>query len=867
LWERCVLFVLAGSWMELEIQFLDEREEYYREWCEYLAEIEHSDANNVSHHESISLCCNLITHLTDENKFYFLHTSNVTIEIPNVASQLAEKYSNVLSDYHFLLQDYSIALYKSNARNISYHVSALFFLTSVLGNSISDEIKDDLDTFFNHLKSQNLLLSTLAARLATLMAIQDKSFVDSLAGDTDIIQIFIDRLVICHRYMTEMVKNSDDLEFEIFSKIFTTPLPHPPLSEANRNHPLFHFSELPSSLNSMDQWSISQLEWLACTSLSLLSCVADVLDLLGSLLTHNIIQITIDLMKMASIKRINTHTISGEPNETCFFPTLLLSGGHFLEKAFAHRKLSLDFIDSSGLELFSHLYSIPCASHLEVVLTSCLYTLVSHTQVMEKIIRRKKDELKMIYQLAISYLMNSLTFSTRENVVAIFSVILPYRPSYFLFHSFDVLRLLFQMMRVCLFTKPESNTDGIEDDDEDDDHIESEDHNDLSGSHSASQSQSHPFVTSTSSLEATFSSFIHLPVGNAIPEHSVELMYRCVKDIGADQLNELRDDILRVLLIYLRVGALLDLELSSPESLSPMCGGTSNQWVASNQSKLVGSIDEFTASSSSGPSGTLLTRRSHSSTSQTAESNPNENMNSSINASQYTVITFDGEDSCAGSAEALLHAMREFVSNFNDLIRNPNHSRYPLEVHSSPTFLSRRDLLWCTPVKLPSQPITRKDSIGSSSRKMEHDLDSVSYASPIKDLLKNGSYLPLILYILQTESSILHGNSNTMIYILQILELLCLNPTVIEQMCTTLVMFMTISGNRETPIPQNSASNLTEEELCDEMESINGLSLVLDIACRGPKRFVCLNSPSTPPSISSSRLPGTLLSKLTPYTS
>jgi hypothetical protein len=811
-----------------EIQFLNGREEFYREWCEYLAEIEHTDINN--NQESIALCCNLITHLTDENKFYFLHTSNVTMEIPNVASQLAERYSNILSDFHFLLQDYSLSLYKSNSRNISYQISSLFFLTSVLGNSISDEIKEDLDTFFNYVKSDNLLLSTLAARLATLMAIQDKSFVDSLAGDAEIIQIFIDRLVTCYQYMTVMIKDSShDFEFEVFSKKLKYPLPHPPLSEANRDHPLFHLSELPPSLKSMDQWTISQLEWLACTSLSLLSCVADVLDLLGSLLTHNIIQITIDLMKLASTKRINSYTISGEATETCFFPTLLLSGGHFLEKAFAHRKLSFDFIESSGLELFADLYSIPSASHLEGVLTSCLYTLVSHTQIMEKIIRRKKDELKVIYQLAISYLMNSLTFSARENVVAIFSVILPYRPSYFLFHSFNVLGSLFQMLRVCLFTKPElSNETG----DEDENEFETQ-RNGLPDNVSLPSPQlQHPSTTSFTSLEAIFSSFIHQP----IPEHSVELMYRCVKDIGTDQLNELRDDILRVLLIYLRVGALLDLESSSPESLSPMCGGgTSSQWVPSNQSKLFGAIDDLTSSTPSIPSGSLLTRRSHSSTSQN-DSNLTDN-NSSINASQYTVITFDGEDSCAGSAEALLHAMREFVSNFNDLIRNPNYSRLPLEVHVPSNFVSRKDLIWCTPVKLPSQT-TRRDSFGFSSgsnRKSDHDLDSSVFHSPVKEILKNG-YLSLILYILQTESAVLHGNSNTMICILQTLELLCLNPTVIEQMCSTLVMFTTVSGNRETPIPQNSASNLTEEELCDEMESINGLSLVLDIACRGPKR-------------------------------
>jgi hypothetical protein len=857
----------------LENEFVDEREETFKEWCDYITEIETDNTiPSTTSFEIYSKCFNLLSNLSEEGREFFLHTPGVNIEVPGDASQLAERYTTTLGDYQFTLLDLSLQLFKS--RNFNHQISSLFFMTSVVGHSLSDEIREDLDAFFALIKSDNLLLSSLGARLATLIASQDKSFVDSLATDSDLIHLLINRLVLSHQHMTELLKtssastsvssassssgSSEELADEILPmnleelsmRMIHHSLPHPPLTEENQDDPLFKFYSFPESLSSSTGWSLPQLEWIACSSLALLSCVADVLDLLGSLLAQNIVQVTIDLMKLSSLRRRRGRT-SGAPTPgggggeggaegmtTCLFPALLISSGHFFEKAFAHRKLSLEFIERSGIELLSQLYSIPCASHLESVLTSSLYTLVSHSQVMEKIIRRKKDELSLVYQLIISYLLNCLTFSTRENVVAVISMVLPYRPSYTYFSSTGIMTILFQLLRVCLFTRPSNDqlSEGEPSDQEEEESKEGE---------IDETPPSLPSLRNTS--ERNLPTFAHPK-----PEQqSVELMYQCAKEIGSDRLNELRDDILRVLLIYLRIGALLDLELSSPESLSPMCGGTGNQWASSIQSKLLGG---FSVSESLSNPVSLLSR-SLSTTSQ--HDNPSASLdntlNSSMHASQYTVITFDGEDTCSGSAEALLHAMREYVSNYNDLIKHPNQIRSPLVSN----FRSRRDLVWCTPVKLPSTTATTTSTpsfttnpftnfFGSDPRRESLNaslgsFSSSSYISPVKEILKHG-YLSLLLYILQTESMILHGNTSTIICLLQLLELLCLNPTVIEQMCNTLILFTTISGQREIELPDNRNGLLDEEELSDEMESLNGLSLVLDIACRGPKRFVFLLS-------------------------
>ncbi|CAE7843153.1 unnamed protein product, partial [Symbiodinium microadriaticum] len=286
-----------------------------------------------------------------------------------------------------------------------------------------------------------------------------------------------------------------------------------------------------------------------------------------------------------------------------------------------------------------------------------------------------------------------------------------------------------------------------------------------------------------------------------------------------ERLLEFRDDLLRALLVYLRMSAFLDLMAVAPGSASLMCGGAAVPLTRPQPfptSTGLGGLSDGVDVGAEGVSGVSA---------------------SMIPPSQYTSVTFDDEGSCCAAAESLLHALRVAAVEYDDLgLQGSSEGRYlhatplpstPVSLRCSHSLrrISAPTLLWCVPVRMPSlgeqpvmitrrmlglpQPHTTLSPDNGNPRKSSHYF-------PVREILRNG-YLHLLLYMLANETAANRGDNEAIIYLLHILELLSLNPTIIEHIGVTVHVV-----NRLGATSQAVAVN---DVLC----SVNGIGTALDM--------------------------------------
>lgn len=444
-------------------------------------------------------------------------------------------------------------------------------------------------------------------------------------------------------------------------------------------------------------------------------------------------------------------------------------------------------------------------------------TIMCGSQAVEKLIRRRRGDEELCVHLAVDFLQSGLGFQCRQHAVLSLCELLTYRPMIPLFEELCGMGELFRLLRSCVLHKG----------------FDTEEYSDEDSSAGADLNddvvaQSDQEMTEGSSMEdyecmRTGTSVQRSP---ATAKTSDDTSYAACLDLAGsiDRLHELRDDLLRTILTYLRVSAFLELEEVSPQSVTLMCGGVEAHQLAA----------------------VLVAAPADLSGNATGEQ--------TLHPSQYTSISFDDEGTCSGAAEGLLHALRSVAIEYNDIndVDDDEGLSFPATPAVGTPFAhplrSRRScggptgsdrlLLWCLPIRMPplneSAPpaVVTKEMLGlpqpylfvdgkvCSDRERGGRGGPVSSRGarffPVREMLRGG-YLHLLLYILIDEATTSRADTDAIIYLLHILELLSLNPTVVLQ--------MGISVHVVRRMPERAiAVNMSDIEY-----TLNGVGIALDI--------------------------------------
>ena len=461
---------------------------------------------------------------------------------------------------------------------------------------------------------------------------------------------------------------------------------------------------------------------------------------------------------------------------------------------------------------------------------------------MERVIRRRRGDLELCLHLAMSHLRVPVGFVSRQRAVLCLCEVLTYPPAPPVFDELRGMDDLFAVLRACVLQTESSrsarDSESEEEDDDDDDSVDDEEEdNEEEGEEEEEEEEGDGggggSVDSVEAASANDSGEVNGPSASSCENSEDESSSGGVAfgKIPAERLLELRDDLLRAVLVYLRMSAFLDLLSVSPGSASLMCGGSvapitqqQQQQFLSTGLTLGGAVSDMTDPSAEAGAG----------------GGP------AMPPSLYMSVTFDDEGSCCAAAESLLHALRVTAIEYDDLhnrgdldgdtpAATPTSEVRPLSSsllawHSQP----RGDhsvpaLLWCIPVRMPplsEQPVVLTKSMLGLPQPHTTPSPGTSGGAggarrssryhPVREVLRNG-YLHLLLYILATETTSSRGDNDAIIYLLHILELLSLNPTVTEQMGSTVHV-----------VPRLGSPG--EEIIMSDVEcSINGVGSVLDM--------------------------------------
>jgi hypothetical protein len=289
---------------------------------------------------------------------------------------------------------------------------------------------------------------------------------------------------------------------------------------------------------------------------------------------------------------------------------------------------------------------------------------------MEKIIRRRKDELQLCYSLANSFLVDGIGCKCRDNALVFICASLPYRPALEHFECSGCLDALFSLLRVCCFYQlDESDT----------------------------EDPPHPPIPPPLSSAST-----PPPRQGSSDVRSVSptprYIYTWPALTSVDKIVEIRDYILTSILVYLRVRAFMDLERSRPESVSAMCGGTMPGVGVVHVDQNVDYFNQDSLHHRNRPPPHLV----------------------SPDPLQYSPVSFDGLEVCTDTADALLHSIREHMLDYNDIPTSSPPSPVESERVSTPSFRrssqgvhNRVPLAWCVPFSFPSFPSGKSPSSAS----------------------------------------------------------------------------------------------------------------------------------------------------------
>lgn len=338
--------------------------------CGFIEETS-ADYNQRSEHCKI---LNELSFLCEEARELYLQSCFSSLEYSESFGASSEEYISIIGDHYFLLLQLCVELLKS--RNSFHRLSAMRFLGSCLPpSSISPEVRENSDHLCSYMEGDDLYGATLATSVTTLIALRDRVFLDELCGNASILEKLCERLEMAHDHLKRNLStpSSHTAAYppDMWTKIGTDEVCAPVMGESF----VLSGDSVALAQSDSEQWGADMWAWVASQSLSLLATLADVLDVLGVLLTHNVLDRAIFLVKWASCSS------EREGSETCRSPLLAWHGCRLLEKAVAHRRLACDFIDKDGIDLLLQMTDKECSPLVDAHTSGCLSTLVSHAQV------------------------------------------------------------------------------------------------------------------------------------------------------------------------------------------------------------------------------------------------------------------------------------------------------------------------------------------------------------------------------------------------------------------------------------------------------------------------------------------------------
>lgn len=298
--------------------------------------------------------------MCEDAQHTYLQAPQPPLESSDFRSKMTEKLGLILGDHYFTYLHLCIELLKS--RSLRDQIAAIRFLGSC-HVAIDPEVREHADQFCAFLEGDDTLTASLATIPTCMMALRERSFLDELCGNVPLLDKLCSRLrqasdhlhspdlqdaVHEGAYLPGQWRELDDMNF--------APLMGEALDEAGEG-----------LIRPAGTWGVPLWSWVAAQALSLLACLADVLDVLGTLLTHNVLDVAMRLLELAE--------------EGKALPLLVLHAARFLEKAVAHRRLACDFVDKDGLQLLWRMRQSSSAVLTDAQLSACLTTIAAHSQV------------------------------------------------------------------------------------------------------------------------------------------------------------------------------------------------------------------------------------------------------------------------------------------------------------------------------------------------------------------------------------------------------------------------------------------------------------------------------------------------------
>lgn len=332
-------------------------------------------SSNYDMRDQQSKKLNCLSFLCEEARDEYLYSSGASLELSESFGENLEEFLFIIGNHYFILMQICIELL--NSRNQYHNLSALRFLGSCLpATSVGTEIREHSDKLCSFLETDDILTASFATSVTYLVVVRDRVFLDELCGNTIALQSICNRLGLAHDALlcqlpaaTPAVPRLQPYPIQLWAEIETMSCP-PFMGEVL----VCGGDTLQLSRVSSD-WGVDMWGWVGAQSLALLASLADVLDVLGILLSQGVLE------KVMALVQFAVSVNSGSTHSHCMCPVLALHGCRFLEKAVAHKRLACDFVEKEGLLLLRQIKMSGCSTLVETHVSGCLSTLSSHPQV------------------------------------------------------------------------------------------------------------------------------------------------------------------------------------------------------------------------------------------------------------------------------------------------------------------------------------------------------------------------------------------------------------------------------------------------------------------------------------------------------